>query len=303
MTSLPSPGSPVKSLSGAGWRFVKVISSNTNPPKHPLVNSEWWDTINSHVMREAWTTKCSAFSVLQLWVSQGSTDTGKDCLLPATVSKASPLEGSLSPQAFVKSFEVTESLGRKRSDRKPLRSQRHYFYLLWCCIFFCVFHWCLDQWVVWMKDEDSLRNVHHLQTYHRFHEARTLKSLKKHKMIPKKHELFLLWWTWPCYFDFDIYYMYYVFDLFDFSLGLFWFPPSTRRANVPGRHLLLRHPRKHSCPRCLSSGASRNFMVAKQESWGGLNDPKFFHFFFQMSCLLVFHIIPKHQLVPERIWD
>ena len=74
----------------------------------------------------------------------------KSCLLPATVSKASPLEGSLSPQAFVKSFEVTESLGRKRSDRKPLRSQWHYVDVLWCCFFVC--HWCLDQWVVWMKE-------------------------------------------------------------------------------------------------------------------------------------------------------
>lgn len=77
----------------------------------------------------------------------------------------------------------------------------------------------------------------------------------------------------------------YVFDLFDFSLGLFWFPPSTERAV--------------SCPEGISSfvtrgntralGAcrqgSRNFTVAKLESRGGLNDPKFCSPFFSDELL------------------
>lgn len=83
----------------------------------------------------------------------------KSCLLPATVSKASPLEGSLSPQAFVKSFEVTESLGRKRSDRKPLRSQCHYFLSTLMLYFFVYF---ID---VWTNGSFEWRTKTHLETF------------------------------------------------------------------------------------------------------------------------------------------
>ena len=108
----------------------------------------------------------------------------KSCLLPATVSKASPLEGSLSPQAFVKSFEITESLGRKRSDRKPLRSQCHYVDVLWCCIFFGI--------SLMFGSMGRLNEGTKITTYRHIivPEARTLKSLKKHKMIPKNMSCF-----------------------------------------------------------------------------------------------------------------
>lgn len=220
MTSLPSPGSPVKSLSG-----------DERSMNHKL----------------------SAFSVLQLWVSQGSTDTGK---VAFTVSEASPLEGSLSPQAFVKSFEVTESLGRKEV------TESHWEVNVSMLMYFDVVFFFGISLMFGSMGRLNEGTKTHLETF----------AIYRHIIVSMKLGLWRVWkntkWfqkNMSCfYFDRHdlatliliviIFHYILCFDLFDFPLGLFWFPPSTERANVPGRHLLLPHPRKHSCPRCLSSG-------------------------------------------------
>ena len=276
MTSLPSPGSPpVKGFSGySRMELVEVVSSSTNHPnKYP------WSTVNDNTRSchaSPYQERSTNHNFFVETVRKSRQYRHWKWFVACIVWKWHRQQQTQFPWTIFPRLLLWKALYLHRRLRRVLRLQdRRFCYIaespeesklpkaidksmsLFGCtlmLYFSASDWCLDPWVVWMKDLES--GVHlQKQTVYRhivgFHEDWSSKSL-----CPESDSLnmtFLLWFISVC-----------------FSLWIMLVSslnPESQRPSPEGISSFVTRGNTSALGACRPGSLS--FTVAKLESWGG----------------------------------